>query len=129
MYETLLNRIAIIATIVFVLVAGTGFGIQAVRLQAARAECERFRIELEYARNREREFTNTITAIEESTGRAAEILRNTGGSIQSIKDGIQEVKKYVNEMENYVISLRSKYNDSDLFLSQEEFLNDTKRKD
>lgn len=102
------NVIYIIIAIILVFLYTT-IGFQGYRLGQLRKECERYRIELQSAENRQRELTDTIDRCVEITRRADEIYSSTATTFGELRNQIREAREVYEDMEKL---LHSFYNDS-----------------
>ena len=102
------NVIYIIIAIILVFLYTT-IGFQGYRLGQLRKECERYRIELQSAENRQRELTDTIDRCVEITRRADEIYSSTATTFGELRNQIREAREVYEDMEKL---LHSFYKDS-----------------
>ena len=87
----------------------TGIGLQAYKLGQLRKECERYRIELQSAENRQQDLTDTIDRCVDITKRADRIYGSTATTIGELKIQLREARKIYEDMEKLLYSF---YNDS-----------------
>lgn len=102
------NVIYIIIAIILVFLCTT-IGFQGYRLGQLRKECERYRIELQSAENRQRELTDTIDRCVDITRRADEIYSSTATTFGELRNQIREAREVYEDMEKLLYNF---YNDS-----------------
>lgn len=102
------NGIYIIIVIILVFLYTT-IGFQDYKLGQLRKECERYRIELQSAKNRQRELTDTIDRCVDITKRADEIYNSTATTFGELRNQIREAREIYEDMEKLLYSF---YNDS-----------------
>lgn len=103
------NGIYIVISVILVLLCTT-IGVQVYRLGQLRKECERYRIELQSAENRQRDLTDTINRCIDINNRAAELYNSTATTIGELKSQLREARKIYEDMEKLLYSF---YNNSD----------------
>lgn len=102
------NGIYIIIVIILAFLYTT-IGFQDYKLGQLRKECERYRIELQSAKNRQRELTDTIDRCVDITKRADEIYNSTATTFGELRNQIREAREIYEDMEKLLYSF---YNDS-----------------
>lgn len=102
------NGIYIIIVIILAFLYTT-IGFQDYKLGQLRKECERYRIELQSAKNRQRELTDTIDRCVDLTKRADEIYNSTATTFGELRNQIREAREIYEDMEKLLYSF---YNDS-----------------
>lgn len=102
------NGIYIVIGIILVFLCA-GVGIQAYKLGQLRKECERYRIELQSAENRQRDLTDTIDRCVDITRRADKIYNSTATTFGELRNQIREAREIYEDMEELLYSF---YNDS-----------------
>lgn len=98
----------IIISIILVFLC-TAIGFQAHKLGQYRAECEHYRIELQSAKDRQRELTDTISGCIDITKRADELYSSTATTIGELKSQLREAREIYEDMEKLLYSF---YNNS-----------------
>ena len=102
------NGIYIVIGIILVFLCA-GIGLQAYKLGQLRKECERYRIELQSAENRQRDLTDTIDRCFDIAKRSDRIYGSTATTIGELKIQLREARKIYEDMEKLLYSF---YNDS-----------------
>lgn len=103
------NGIYIIIVIIFLVFLYATIGFQDYKLGQLRKECERYRIELQSAENRQRELTDTIDKCVDITRRADKIYSSTATTFGELRNQIREAREIYEDMEKLLYSF---YNDS-----------------
>lgn len=103
------NNVIYIIIVIILVFLYTTIGFQDYRLGQLRKECEQYRIELQSAKNRQRELTDTIDRCIEITRRADEIYSSTATTFGELRNQIKEAREVYEDMEKL---LHSFYNDS-----------------
>lgn len=102
------NGIYIVIGIILVFLC-TGIGLQAYKLGQLRKECERYRIELQSAENRQRDLTDTIDRCFDITKRADKLYSSTATTFGELRNQIREAREIYEDMEKLLYSF---YNSS-----------------
>lgn len=100
------NGIYIIIGITMVVLYAV-IGLQDYRLGQLREECERYRIELQSAENRQRDLTDTINRCIDINNRAAELYSSTATTIGELKIQLREAREIYEDMEKLLYSFNN----------------------